>query len=79
MHGTSRGTARERPGWGGRWCGLNDRTLTCDVVLYVRGHKTTNKPRPNVTLTELMGGHIDVIHCSVRMRQRVRVSESVSQ
>ena len=20
-------SARERPGWGGRWCGLNDRTL----------------------------------------------------
>ena len=25
------GPAGTRPGWGGRWCGLNDRTLTYEV------------------------------------------------
>ena len=36
-------SARERPGRGGRWCGLNDRTLMCEVVLCV-GHKATKPP-----------------------------------
>jgi hypothetical protein len=36
-------SARERPARGGRWCGLNDRTLTCEVVLWV-GHKATKPP-----------------------------------
>jgi hypothetical protein len=35
-------SARERPGRGGRWCG-NDRTLTCEVVLWV-GHKAAKPP-----------------------------------
>ena len=30
-------------GWGGRWCSVNARTLTCEVVLCV-GHKATKPP-----------------------------------
>jgi hypothetical protein len=39
-------SARERPGRGSRWCGLNDRTLTCGVVLRV-GPKAT-QPANNI-------------------------------
>ena len=46
-------SARERPGRGGRWCGLNDRTLTCEVVLCV-GHKA-NKSLNNIRYSSRNG------------------------
>ena len=36
-------STRERPGCGVRWCGLNDRTLTCELVLCA-DHKATKPP-----------------------------------